>query len=113
MELIHHGFRILARDGKKPAMLQSVVDDTDSLRVEPEKLGNVRFCAAADGNDLILALREPAHHDAPINHAFPVILAGHSEWSQIVNSGDQRAGARPEQTAIARNMQHVNTMLPH
>ena len=110
--LRHDRFGLFPITGKKPVVLDPVINHRDSLTGQSKESSEIARGIFADGNDCILAPGEPAGDDSPVKHAFPVVFAGDMKRSQIMNSCSEGAGLWPKHAPITGHMQQVESMLP-
>src|SRR5688572_26500058 len=94
----------------KPVVIQSIVDDMDSVIRNTKKFLNVPGGILADRNNRILSMRELADHDLSVEHSRPIIFFPDMERRQVVNGGDARTRSGPDHAAVARNMDQIQTV---
>jgi|ERR1051326_768980 hypothetical protein len=68
--------------------------------------------AAADRDNLVLPMGQPARHYPSVEHSQPIIFFANVKRGKVMNGGNQRAGARPEETPVTGKMKHIKVILP-
>ena len=93
----------------KMAMVDTIVDDVNGIERHLKKAIDVACRGLADGNDFVLSANKTANASAGVKHPRPIVFVRHVERSEIMNGGNHPARMLPDHSAIARNVQHVES----
>src|SRR5690348_6450777 len=83
------------------------MNDVKTCEWDVKKSVDVLRGVLADGNDGVLPPGEPARDHASVKHAAGAVFFWNAKGGEIVNGGDERAGAGPEHPAITGHVQHI------
>src|SRR5687768_7415327 len=81
--LSHGRFGRLALAGKKPFMLQTVMNDADAIARKAEEFQNILSRVLTDRNNLVLPVGQTAGHYPPVYHSFPIIFPSDMKGRQV------------------------------